>query len=43
MKILKWEFVIMKIMGKLAVIFSVLFLGGMFFLHSSGAEEGSQN
>ena len=29
----------MKIMGKLAVIFSVLFLGGMFFLHSSGAEE----
>ncbi|MEK7683411.1 MAG: hypothetical protein AAB379_01200, partial [Nitrospirota bacterium] len=40
MKILKWEFVIMKIMGKLAVIFSALFLGGMFFLHSSGAEEG---
>ena len=29
----------MKIMGKLAVIFSVLFLGGMFFLHSSGAEK----
>ena len=31
----------MKRMGKLAVILSALFLGGMFFLHStSGAEEG---